>query len=269
MLAGLRFAAWPELPPKQERRPAAPASTASRSCCGEQTDGSEGEGGASVECRPCKKRVLSSAGGGAAGMLARRTYTWRGIRSRRAEKQLRQLDALQQQPQGPPTAAPSPAASPAPSSCSPDTPAGSGVAAAAAAAEPWPQQCVQQQQAPAGSGDGHRDWAALTTWLRQNVHKVSCASRGHPLRTVNMSCCAAAASANLSQPVVYDCLFCRPALPLPFPPSLPAASYKQEASAVCGAAGCRQWALDLWPQPRAQLGRCGGRHPPPPAPPAS
>ncbi len=139
---------------------------------------------ADVEYRARKVRVLpsTSSSGTTTGMLARRTYTWRGISSRRAQKQQRQLDAMQaaaQQAQQHQQAEQQPQEReglPAVSGGSP----GSGTCLAAATAASMQQQQPQPSTAAAaaaaassGSGgsssaskEGDRDWAALTTWLR-------------------------------------------------------------------------------------------------------
>lgn len=154
MLACLS-AGWPPLPqPAAERRPAAAA--ASHSHSQSQTDSDCGNDDA--ECRPRKVRIVEAeagsgsgsseggrarkvparvppAAGATSGLLQRRTYTWRGVSSRRAEKQQRQLDALQQQ------------------------------ATEAAAPEAAAVAALEMEEA-SSCKEGARAWAALTTWLR-------------------------------------------------------------------------------------------------------
>lgn len=194
VLTALKFAPWPLPPAVQERRPPAPASTASGHSHDGSSDSEDGEGvehcptmrpSHSPRCasssggsdaaeqrlgtrrarsvgdsedgeveggwkyRPRKVRVLSTDG---PTVLQRRSYTWRGISSRRAEKQQRQLDALAAEQQA--VAAAAAGASPAHSSGN----AGNAPTAAGASTS---------------SKEGDRDWAALTTWLRMNIHNVS------------------------------------------------------------------------------------------------
>ncbi len=154
---------WPPLPqPAVERRTTAAA--ASHSHSQSQTDSDCGAEDA--ECRPHKVRIVAAADGSGssdgdggrvrkaparavpadgatAGLLQRRTYTWRGVSARRAEKQQRQLDALQQQAGG--AAAPE--------------------AAAVAALE---------LEEASSCKEGARAWAALTTWLRMVRRRCCC-----------------------------------------------------------------------------------------------
>lgn len=110
-----------------------------------------------AECRPRKLRVLPTLGS-SSQLLPRRTYTWRGISCRRAEKQQRQLEALQQLHAATPS--------------SPANSSGSDYAAGCptpTALQPQAQQAVAtpcNSEMAGGSREGDRDWAALTTWLR-------------------------------------------------------------------------------------------------------
>lgn len=114
-----------------------------------------------VECRPRKVRVLSPTGSESSQLLTRRTYTWRGICCRRAEKQQRQLEALHHQ-QLQQAAAPSLPAHSSGSDTEPGCPTPT-------AAEGQAQQAAAAPSSGAAAGcsrEGDRDWAALTTWLR-------------------------------------------------------------------------------------------------------
>ncbi|PSC70444.1 hypothetical protein C2E20_6166 [Micractinium conductrix] len=170
VLASLRFVA--PAPPAQvvepRRRPAATASASH-----DPTD-SEGE---DVEYRPSKVRVMPAASSSSptAAPLARRTYTWRGVSTKRAEKQRRQLEALAAAQAGaaPGDAAASPAAS---SGSAGSTGMPSPTAEAAAAATARATQLVAAQAEDSGK-EGDRDWAALTTWLRMNIHNPRTAKK--------------------------------------------------------------------------------------------
>lgn len=128
------------------------------------------------EHRPRKVRVVSA--GSAPGVLTRRTYTWRGVTSRRAEKQQRQLDAQQQQQQ-------QQACSPTHSSGSADTTCEPATQQLPAAATLQPRlqhpACSPVPSSAAASGfgnkEGHRAFAALTTWLRMNLHQPRTAKK--------------------------------------------------------------------------------------------
>lgn len=161
-------AGWPPLPqPAAERRPAAAAASQSHSHSQSQTDSDCGNDDA--ECRPRKVRIVEAeagsgsgssegvrarkvparvppAAGATSGLLQRRTYTWRGVSSRRAEKQQRQLDALQQQ------------------------------ATEAAAPEAAAVAALEMEEA-SSCKEGARAWAALTTWLRMNIHNARTAKK--------------------------------------------------------------------------------------------
>lgn len=196
-------AAVPAAPSVVDRRRAAAASTNSGSSgSGYDLTDSDAEEDNDEAYRPCKVRVLPSPGS-PGGMLARRSYTWRGISSRRAQKQLRQLDTQQQQQQQQAVAADA-GTSPTHSTRS---------TASDVDCEPCPtcrlpqQQQVQQQaqqqqaqqqegslplaavagpntvaaaEAAAGTKEGDRDWAALTTWLRMNIHNPRTAKKVVP-----------------------------------------------------------------------------------------
>lgn len=162
-------AGWPPLPqPAVERRTTAAAASHSHSQSQTDSDCSVED----VECRPCKVRIVAAADGSSssggdggrarkaltralpaagatAGLLQRRTYTWRGVSSRRAEKQQRQLDVLQQQ------------------------------ASEAAAPEAAAVAALELEEA-SSCKEGARAWAALTTWLRMNIHNARTAKRAVP-----------------------------------------------------------------------------------------
>eukprot|EP00887_Chlorella_sp_A99_P007543 scaffold28.g7543.t1 len=155
VLAALRFAAWPCQPdrhasavaavdppaaPPCPPQPRAPQNTSSSASSRDEYE----EGDPDVEYWPCKVRVLSTGRRAGAPVVApRRPYTWRGAARRHHQ--------------------------PASDSTRP--------AAAGAGAAEAPLEAGAAAAGDDARREGEKEWAALTTWLRMNIHRPRTAKR--------------------------------------------------------------------------------------------
>ncbi|GAB4817186.1 hypothetical protein N2152v2_004232 [Parachlorella kessleri] len=181
ILAGLRFTSrespWTVAPtsaPLKQAICSKPPSRGTRPRAAVQQPGvgSDEEQSDDEEYRPSKVRVIHNGASGAPIILPRRSYTWRGASRKQAQQQ--------QQEEGAADSSASDASVPVPGvqpeqpsiSCAGGSAVACSAAEASAAAAP-----MATSGGSSGTREGDKEWAALTTWLRMNLHNPRTAKK--------------------------------------------------------------------------------------------
>lgn len=122
-------------------------------------------------------RGVHKTSGAASAIHARRSYTWRGVRRPRTpDGRSRRVGAdADGAAAGAPSSAPPAAASGVAGLCAPSPSAASAPGASPLCSSALPGACAPSSPLGAGAEavdprEGDKEWAALTTWLRMNLH---------------------------------------------------------------------------------------------------